>query len=79
MATPVYVALDSRKPVSLARFAAAAAYVVTAEANGRIILEPAVAMTRSEAALFADPQIRTQYEAVIASRQPLRPRPARRP
>lgn len=79
MATSVYAELDTRKRVSLAKIATATSYLITAEPSGRIVLEPAVVMTASEAAIIADPQIRAQYEAAIASDEPLRPRRISRP
>ena len=78
MGTPVYAELDARKRVNLAKVATATSYLITAEPGGRIVLEPAVVMTESEAAIIADPQIRSQYTAAIASEQPLSPRPPRR-
>ena len=41
-------------------------YIVTADASGRVILEPAVVMTRTEERLLADPAFRSAITAAAA-------------
>jgi len=72
-----YAELDSRKRISLAKIATSNSYIVTAEANGRIVLDPAVVMTKTEAALMGDSDLQQQVAASLADPGPLHDRPAR--
>lgn len=74
-----FAQLDTRKRVSLAKIATADSYMITAEPSGRIILEPAVVMTQTEAQLMADGALRervAQREAADGPTSPRRPRRA---
>jgi hypothetical protein len=51
---------DSRGRVSLGQFLTDDPYVVTQEAHGRVVLEPAVVMTTTEKRLLSDPEFRAR-------------------
>ena len=78
--------LDGRKRVTLGSMATAERYIVEVEADGTIVLTPAVVMSHMEAALLARPDILELVEESRASNEtapaPVRrspPGPARRP
>jgi len=72
-----YAELDSRKRLNLAKIATSDSYIVTTEANGRIVLDPAVVMTKAEAALIANGELQQQVAASLANPGPLHDRPRR--
>jgi hypothetical protein len=49
--------LDSRKRLNLAPFATSNVYLLTAEEDGRILLEPADVVSRIEKAALSNPEI----------------------
>jgi hypothetical protein len=51
---PILLEKDSRGRIALGTLADAERYLVRREANGRIILEPAVVMTATEERLLSD-------------------------
>lgn len=53
-----FMTLDSRKRLNLATIATRDSYSVTREANGRIILEPAVVLTEDELRALQGPETR---------------------
>jgi hypothetical protein len=50
---------------------------VTVEANGRIVLDPAVVMTKTEAAMIADGALQQQVAASLSDPGELYDRPPR--
>lgn len=70
--------LDTRGRLSLGRMATSETYVVTVEHGGRIILDPAVVLTRAEERLLSDEGLRARVAAAMDNPSPARPRPARR-
>ncbi|MGH9114108.1 MAG: hypothetical protein ACRDZN_17665 [Acidimicrobiales bacterium] len=52
---PILVEKDSRGRIALGKVADAERYLVHREANGRIVLEPAVVMSAVEERLLSDP------------------------
>ena len=55
--TPVLVELDSRRRLSLARVGRHSRYLAREEPDGTLILEPAVVLTATEAALVGRPEL----------------------
>ena len=72
------VQLDSRKRVSLAKIAKFDTYVVDVQPSGRIVLEPAVVLTPSEAEIIGDTQLWDRVEQRMAANGPTSPRKPRR-
>ncbi len=70
--------LDTRGRLSLGRMATSETYVVTVETGGRIILDPAVVVTRAEERLLSDEGLRVRVAAAMDNPGPGSPRPARR-
>lgn len=71
MVSSFLVEKDSRGRVSLGQVLTEQRYLVTVDSGGRVILEPAVVMTRTEARLLADPAFRTAM--TIAASEPTEP------
>ena len=59
MGTSFLVEKDSRGRLSLGQVLTEQRYLVTVDRSGRVILEPAVVMTRTEERLLADPAFRS--------------------
>jgi hypothetical protein len=55
--TTTFATLDSRKRLNLASFARSEVYILTAEPNGRIVLEPASVVSDIDRAIEASPAI----------------------
>jgi len=72
-----YAELDTRRRISLAKIATSDSYLVTVEANGRILLDPAVVMTKTEVALIADGALQQQVAASLSDPGELYDRPRR--
>ena len=69
---PILVEKDSRGRLALGKVADADRYLVRREANGRIILEPAVVMTAAEERLLSDLEFVTRMtRAASAPASPL--------
>lgn len=58
--------LDSRKRLNLAPYAPHDLYIVTAEPNGRITLEPADVISKLERAVLDNPKIMAEVAAYQA-------------
>lgn len=72
------VEMDSRNRVSLSRVEHKhERYIVREEADGTLVLEPAVVLTRAERAYLADVELRAVVEHGQANPQNRRPRPQR--
>lgn len=69
--TPFLVEKDSRGRVSLGQVLTTDRYLVSRDAEGRVILEPAVVMTVAEERLLADASFRTRLTA--AAEEPAEP------
>ena len=69
--TSFLVEKDSRCRVSLGQVLTEQRYLVTVDRKGRVILEPAVVMTRAEERLLADPAFRSAMTA--AASEPTEP------
>ena len=59
MGSSFLVEKDSRGRLSLGQVLTEQRYLVTVDRSGRVILEPAVVMTRTEERLLADPAFRS--------------------
>ena len=59
MGASFLVEKDSRGRLSLGQVLTEQRYLVTVDRSGRVILEPAVVMTRTEERLLADPAFRS--------------------
>ncbi len=69
---PILLEKDSRGRVALGKLANAERYLARLEANGRIILEPAVVMTATEERLLCDSTfVARMTEAASAAASPL--------
>ncbi len=55
MSEPILFQKDSRGRLALGKIADAERYLVFREANGRIVMEPAVVLTATEERLLRDP------------------------
>lgn len=64
---PVLLEKDSRGRIALGKVADAQRYLVHREANGRIILEPAVVMSASEQRLLSDPAFIARMTAAASA------------
>ena len=58
--------LDSRKRLNLAPYSPSDLYIVTAEPNGRITLEPADVISKLERAVLNNPKIMAEVAAYHA-------------
>ena len=72
-----YAELDTRRRISLAKIATSDFYIVTIEPNGRIVLDPAVVMTKTEVALIADGALQQEVTASLTDPGELHDRPRR--
>ena len=59
----IEINIDERGRTHLGSFAEAGKYLATKTADGTVTLEPAVTMTKLEAAVLADPEIMRQIRA----------------
>lgn len=74
---PTLVERDSRGRVPLGKFSDEDRFLVTVDDSGTITLEPAVVMTRAQAAYAQRPDAQRAVEASLAGPRSARPRPKR--
>lgn len=79
MTASTYVKLDSRKRLLLGEKATSDEYLVTEGENGRIILDPAVVMTRVERNFLMNHEARESVDRALAEPDDVVRGPRKRP
>jgi hypothetical protein len=64
--TAATVEIDSRGRLGLGKIATPGTYRATTQANGTIVLEPAVTLTATEVALMRAPEVAAKLDAAFA-------------